>query len=531
MPPSTKTYDYGYIRTPKEVSDLQYYYNNILVSVPASELHRVKPFEVVLRERTKKTDAKGKISYMHLLEFSQQKLNPEGQIDIERIKRYCRVEDFNPGSSTQLLKYIKWRIKTLAASSDPEERKLSRTYYVPTRFKDGGETTASAELKILYEKTGDPLLDATMQYRSISTNLNNYYPGWEPGEDGRVHTTYGFVPPSGQTNTIEPNVQNLSKHTRVGQIFRRMVEASHDHYFVSVDKSRFHIVMMGREAHSARYMRFGKLDSHTIFGSWAIGERSLEIDIDNESDTDIKAKVKEIKANPTWYQLRQTIWKRVVLANQLGMGYRKLFWQDRKNFGNETTAKLLQQRLFDRFPEIEAYKVQHTQEVADSPDHSVMSPFGFIRYLYDVWGHKWSKSLNTWERRHGNDYEKALAFNIQCNSFGMMRWEWEVMDTLGMLSRFRFMNTIHDSNEFEPHKTELEACIRKVFKVMTTPCGILAVPGLSGCDAGLTVGVGVSVGRNMQDYNAETNPEGMREIEVGWDKEHREVVIRGLDIQ
>lgn len=511
-------YSYGYIRPPRQILALQEYYQRLAVdNVSTSQLlthlngRPIPPLEMVAKRQYGLT----------------QMVVPDpvpGEPD-RKVERWVKVKDFNPGSTNQLQEYIKWKKKELERQG---EKELAKLYEVPKNLKTGKPTTSSAELKQLVDKTGDEVLSRTIEYRSISTNRNNFFPNWEPHADGCVHATIGFLPPSGQLNTIKPNVQNLSKHTRTGQIFRSMVEAPPGYTFVSFDKSRFHVVMMGREARSKNYIRFGQLDCHSIFTSWICGEKSLEVDLSNDSDATVKAKVKEIKARFGF--IRDKVSKPSVLGNQLGLGARKLFWMNRKYINGEKEARKLQAELAARFDEVEREK----KEVARfGYEHNhIRSEFGAVRYLYDVL--RWAKNpiSSQFELKHGEDYEKALAFKIQHHSFGMMKEEWYKLNELGLLDRFNFINTIHDSNEFMPRIVDLEECIRRVWTVMVSPCKILANEATG--PEGLVVGTGVSVGRNMQYYHdlkgcksresggcwmceyGIDNPEGIREIGVGW---------------
>lgn len=513
---------YGYIRPPSKILKLQRYYDSLKLDTSGRllaqflELSGGKPLPPLEQV------AKQQYGLVY-----QQVPDPAPGYPDRTAERWTKVSDFNPGSSEQLQKYIKWKRKELdarAKAGDVEAKRLAPCYEVPLSLKTKKPTTSSAELKQLVEKTGDELLAKTIEIRSINTNLNNFYPNWKPAPDGCVHSTIGFAPPSGQLNTTNPNVQNLSKHTQTGQVFRRMVAARKGRMFVCFDKSRFHVVMMGREAKSPNYIKFGMLDCHSIFTSWIAGERSLEIDLSCDDDATIKAKVKEIKSR--FGMIRDKVAKPSVLGNQLGLGARKLYWMNRKYIASETAAKRLQAVMAERFPEVERYKAETAKGCYDKG--YVKSDFWAIRYLYDALRYTRDKVSGDWRIQHGEDYEKALAFRIQHQSFGQMKEEWYEMLRLGYLDIHWFINTIHDSNEFEPEERNVERCIRDVWRVMVSPCSVLANEAVP---TGLVVGTGVSIGKNMQ-YRHDLqkckvrakggncwmcdagihNPEGMREL-------------------
>ena len=60
-------------------------------------------------------------------------------------------------------------------------------------------------------------------------------------EFGFVHTTYGYKASSGQMDARSPNVMNASKHTSLGQRFRRVVRALPSYALVETDVSAYHI--------------------------------------------------------------------------------------------------------------------------------------------------------------------------------------------------------------------------------------------------------------------------------------------------
>lgn len=514
-------HSYGYIRPPRPILQLQRFYGQLAIDngllIQTTQGNPLPPLERVAKEQ------------YGLMQMEVP--DPAPGYPDRTAFRWVKVTDFNPGSTEQLQKYIKWKRKELekkVKDGNVDAKKIVDYYEVPRNLKTGKPTTSSAELKQLVEKTGDELLAKTIEIRSINTNLNNFYPNWEPGLDGAVHSTIGFAPPSGQLNTTNPNVQNLSKHTKTGQIFRKMVKARKGRTFVCFDKSRFHVVMMGREAICPEYIKFGMLDCHSIFTSWICGSKDLAIDLGSDSDETIKAKVKEIKSR--FAMIRDKVAKPSVLGNQLGLGARKLYWMNRKYIQSERVAKSLQAVLAERFGAVERYKAEIAKQTFDRG--YVKSEFGAIRYLYDVLRFSKDKITGEWKLGHGEDYEKALAFRIQHHSFGQMKEEWYEMDGHNFLDRYLFVNTIHDSNEFEPEDTAIENCIRDIWRIMVSPCKVLAN---SAVPQGLVVGTGVSIGKNMMYHHELSsckvrkkggncwmcdegidNPEGMREIGARW---------------
>lgn len=412
----------------------------------------------------------------------------------EEVIRWCKILPFK-ASKQQVSDYLRWKQTQCGTKGERDK------YAVPKNIKTKKETTGKDELKRIYIKTKDPVIKRVLAIRSLNKMLTNDLPNWEPKEDGRVHSTFGYSPPTGQFNASNPNVLNASKHTPLGQVFRRMIVAPEGYKLVELDYSRFHIATMGREAKDPSYIRFGRLDSHTIFTAQVVG-RPISM---NWEDEKIIEAVKEIKKNPEWLEARNKKYKHVVLGNQLGLGARRLWYQHREAIESEDEAKKLQKVIADLFPKVERFKgyitrVAHNQRF-------LRNEFGFRREFFDVIEMQWDHWERKWEERHGPDYEKALSFLVQSNAFGMLREKLLTLERLGYLERFGFVNTVHDSLVFLPAGEQVEELRELVVPILEAPCKRLANEA---CPEGLAVGVDFSVGKNWANYS-QVNLEGMRE--------------------
>lgn len=416
------------------------------------------------------------------------------------------------------------------------KKELLKAYEIPIHPKTGRPTTGGDDLEIIFDKTGDRVIELALQIRSLDTMINNYVPNWEPSRDGRVHTTWGFTAPSGQINSSNPNVLNLSKHTKNGQIFRRMIEAPDGYSFIELDKSRFHICTMGYCANDSSYIRFGQLDSHSIFAShicprdWC---KPITMDMSDEEIREqanwLKKKCKEVKASDPQHTLdiRQDVAKTVVLANQLGQGYRNLYRKNRRVIESEGQAKYLQEMLGDLFSKVRRFKddiraVAHglgggaTREQMElkerfgGPKYLLLKEWGVIDYFFDVYNWRWTPTYG-WKMYPGSDSEKAIAFPVQGIAFGMLKYEHRLMDERGWLDAYGFINSIHDSNVFLTRNSSRDNCLSEISSVMNAPCPRL-VNRATGPE-GLRVAVEATMGKNLQDYS-ESNTEGMKEVKI-----------------
>lgn len=431
--------------------------------------------------------------------------------DDNLVKRWCRVLEFK-SSSQQVLKYLKWKIKVLGESENKEDRKKAKEYYIPTDSKGEKETTNKDELKELAEVTGDEILSTVTEIRSLDTVIGNYIPNWEPDKDGRVHTEWGFKAPTFQIDSRRPNVLNVSKHTETGQILRRMLECPEGYCFIEADKKSFHVATMGFRANSKNYLRFSQLDPHSIFTSFLLrakGNKDCpEIEWGME-DGDILERCKFIKKN--WGEIRQKQSKPCVLGNQLGLGSRKLYHQNRKYFESEKEAKYYQNVLAEIFPEVEIAK-NDIKELAHLQTF-LLNEFGFLQYFYDVFSWGWNKRINRWEKRNGGDAEKVLGFAVQSPAFGMiLGYELLKFRKRGDTERFNFLKSVHDSLVFMPKLEDKDKCLESIVEIMNSPCEILKNESTG--EKGLVVKVEVSMGRNLAKFDSLGNNEGMQEIKI-----------------
>ncbi len=489
--------------------------------------------------------------------------------EIEVVKWY-RYVPFK-ASFDQLSRYIKWKqtellgevnekkikINELRKNSTKDERSreiyetekkkleefkdLADEYVVPKNH-EGKETTNKKELEIFLDKTADEVVQCCLEIRSLGTNINNYVPNWKPTKDGCVHTTFGFSAASGQIDSRRPNVLNVSKHTPIGQLFRRIIEAPKGYTFLEFDKKSFHVATMGYACNDATYIRFSQLDPHSIFTSYIMPRewgKPITLDMEDgeilERSKWIKKRCKEEKEKrgDRGIDLRQDQAKPTVLGNQLGLGPRKLYWMNRRSIEDENRAKYLQAILAELFPKVEQGKREIRQKAHKQT--YLMNEFGYIQHFFEVYKYVWNKKKNGgfggWDERENDEARDAIAFAVQSPAFGMIkdecfrilaRWKYTHSENCN-INRFRyptemicncpvphfpFRLSIHDSLGFivqESLADELEQICKEE---MSKPCAKL-INEATGPE-GLKVGVEGTRGRNWMSYDKETNPEGMK---------------------
>jgi len=361
-------------------------------------------------------------------------------------------------------------------------------------------------------------------YRKYNKAYSTYVKGkgWEIGKDGRIHTTFTLsTTPTGQLSSVRPNVQNITKGKdafdligiKLGKALRKTIKAEPDHAIVEADFSACHIATMAELAQDKTYERIGKMDAHSFLTSHIV-ENLL---IHNREDTlssflpseqtyeqfteelkvflkDLKSwpdlPDKELKANLTKVKkmfkgIRDAQAKVIVLGMQLGLGSRKLFFQNDKAFTSPKEAEHLQSIMKNLFPSIGRFQ-SYIKEVAHKQGQ-LISRHGFRRMFADV--------MRMTDRGlvSSSNAEKALAFFVQNSAFGIIRESMLTMEELGYMDLYEFINTVHDSLVFHPHLSLLKDCILDLTRVMEMPSKYITSPAYPD---GLTLKVEVSAGED-----------------------------------
>lgn len=373
--------------------------------------------------------------------------------------RWCRLLPFRT-SSKQLLTYIKHKKHRV-----PWDRKLRRP------------TTNARAINTLAKQTGDPLYQTTLDIRTVSKIRGTYVTGrgWlDLGSDKkpipwdlqppRIHTTYNLGPATGQVGSRRPNVQNGPRHIRNQNLkkydfpakWRELIEARAGRRIWEFDLKSAHALTMGLNARDADYMRLARMDVHSYFASvlaTKMGLWSRPIDL-KLPDADLKMALKEFRAyvhpNGTNFEkdIRDTRAKVAILAIPFGQQGLALWEQNKEAFENEFDAQAVIDMVMETFPAIAEFK-RYIQLLAHE-QHNLVSRGGFIRWFHAVFDFTYEGEDEKPKQGHGDDAEDALAFLPANDAFVYMRDAELRLDELGINEEACFINTIHDSNKFEP---------------------------------------------------------------------------------
>lgn len=135
-------------------------------------------FQSPPKKRKNKEDKPGEYFHFELRHFSLDGTEPP---------RWCRIFDFSPNSSQQIIRYMK-----------------AKRHKVPTK-KGGAETSDKKELERLAAKHHDNFYFKVIEYRELTKMRGTYIDGFKPQADGCVHTTFTFDTATGQLSSRNPN--------------------------------------------------------------------------------------------------------------------------------------------------------------------------------------------------------------------------------------------------------------------------------------------------------------------------------------
>lgn len=354
------------------------------------------------------------------------------------VERLVKLLEFNPGSSQQILAYIRYM-----------------GYRVPTKIDDvNKETTGSAELERLYTETGDGVLRSTVEMRKLRKIATNYAGGdWAPGSDGRVHPTYGFGTASGQLTARRPNSMNFPAHGELAKRAKACIRAVTGHTFVARDYRSFHARSLGWLSGDRRYMDMADYDIHSAVTAYflklPIAAKLFEMD-----GEELRSALSEIKA--AHKDVRDQKAKRAILGLGFGMGVHKLYLMNPDAFDSPLEAAALITTIQELFPQ--AFVEFPKRMGREMKQGKIISPTKHQRWM--------------WEQ----DLEQAVSYlpaNIaHCHMFDSLL----LMDEARYLDRYELCGFIHDSVIFHCPDALVAECLEDSRRIMERESTVLDGP-------------------------------------------------------
>lgn len=411
------------------------------------------------------------------------------QVMREGEQRWAKLEGFNPNSSEQMKEYA--RLKG---------------YKIPLAERANGEESETANDKTVLEwalKHDDPMCKKVVEYKKRQKIISTYIDGFRPGEDGRVHSEFGFGPATGQLASHNPSILNYPKHGELAKAVRNLIKAADGKILIEFDMKAFHAKTLGWLARSPAYMRLSDLDIHSYVAAHFIkgqielgrskkvvpeGLDGMEKDIEGLDgwlklpDEELLGRLANIKRK--YKSIRDEKAKRAILGIGFGMGASKLYKMNKEAFGSVAEANgviLLVRRLF---PEV--FEWQEATKDRAHRQSFLLSMHGSIRRFFEV--KRWDPQDRRW--KGGENAEECLAFLPASSAFGEIKDRIIEMEELGLLARYGLINHIHDSVVFECPLELVDECIPTIKAILERPSTILvdSVMGAFQCSADVQMG-------------------------------------------
>ncbi len=375
-------------------------------------------------------------------------------------------------------------------------------YPVPRNYHTDKETTDVKAIKDLMMKhENDAVLPQFLEYRQIKKMLGQYIDGYVPGEDGRIHTTFGQKATNLRFNSVKPNVQNVITRGKYAQLYRQQFIPRPGYVLAELDHSGAEAQIVGYYAKDPDYIRIAKLSIHGILASYVLvndGTWKNPIDL-AWSDEDITEAVDEIREK---FPLVYAKSKNCAHGSNYGAVPYKLFMEYRDAFPKLAFAEEIQELYFNTVFKKGKQWHHDTWEFAYK-NKFIENVYGYRFDFWDVLSPNWYGDLERDDKtgywKLGKQAKDCLAFNPSSTEAGLMKeimvWLHKNTDLLQWL-----VWMIHDSLVFElPDDLYLYDRLKVISAAMSKP-----VPQMGG----LSIECGVDVGYNWGKRSA-TNPDGM----------------------
>jgi hypothetical protein len=178
----------------------------------------------------------GERFYFDVRQFGQQVFDEQLGTQTAGVARWCRVYEFSPNSSPQLMNYMR-----------------VRGHKIPKDRKKGSDTTNKKELERLAVRHKDDFYTKVIECREMGKMSSTYVDGFKPHADGRVHTTFTFAPATGQLSARNPSTQTYPAHGKLGKAIKSMIEAPAGYELANWDLKSYHVLITGFLAEDESY--------------------------------------------------------------------------------------------------------------------------------------------------------------------------------------------------------------------------------------------------------------------------------------
>lgn len=405
-----------------------------------------------------------------------------------RIRATVHLRDNPDGGTMAILPFN--------VNSAPHIKGLIKSLGLKVPRDRDGETTGAKHLKRFVKYPVFAMIQQAKQRGKLVSSYN-----WQVDERGRIKTTYGYHPSTLRKSSRNYNLQVIPKRSDLADEFRRSIVAADGHYLLTSDGSAIEAVLVGYDAGSDSYIRLAKAGLHGWMTAAFHGE-PLALDLPFATLT------KGCKAaKKKWPGDYETLKRVGHLSNYLGTPYR-IFEEYPEEFKSPFEAGHLQNFYFSTEPgkEVRRWQTRVMQEA--HKNNFLDNHFNYRHYFYSVY--KKDPKTRLWVIDHEGDAKRAVAFRPQSDASAI---QTEVILRVAegyekMLGWLRLI--IHDEIVMEVPEDELEYAATILHSEMIRPLSELPMKDGSL----LSIGAETKFGKNLAGYNADTNPNGMREMIV-----------------
>ncbi len=561
----SNTVEYGYVNIPKQIKPFLDEEGNTIDGSDRIIIHEAIPVEDEDGNDTEEMIEKSVIYVKRLVKCFDKKT-----LELVDLERWCRMRPFSTGSSQQIIKYVLFRReeeiqKRLAKKQSRADAERLAKYKVPkvkNKQREMKDNTGAKELEKLAKETGDPVFTNIVEIKKLKKMYGTYYKGWRV-QNGYVHTTFGLSDTgTGQFSSVEPNIQNAPKHSKLSKKFRACIRAKEGKILLEFDKKSFHAQTLAFEAKEKTYARLSAIDIHSFVTAHRLRLPQAH-QLLGWSDKDMLGWFNEMKADHstiypqeacvafphgmTFEEVRDFKSKKVILGIGFCQGAGSIYEQNPESYVNKKEVQVFLDLLKELIPNVFIWHKKITQEAHEKT--YLISRWGYIRRFHDVfqWDSKrwntFSGSLGDWA--NGDDYEAAVAFLPANDAFGMIKEEmlrlagyrveksliqdmaahqgkipykrndtpspnwklyleqkmiWAVRESENLLAKYGFVNQLHDSLMFHCDLKLEDKCCEDVTRIMSEPCLTLSDPEMA--PNGLIVYPGAKHG---DDWNSMKN--------------------------
>jgi len=440
---------------------------------------------------------------------------PNLQYAEREVTRYYRRGTFNPGSSQQILDYIR-----------------STGERVGRNRKTGADSADKNTIERLL-RTGDPLYSKLLEFRRLEKLKGTYLTGILGRLDAgnRVHGRFTHAPSSMRLSSRDPNLQNLAGDPEDAEVqeFRRCVIAAPGCKLIDADYEAIEAVETGWCMGDPTYMRLALLGVHDYVTSHKVGAPASL----SWSDSDLRAYFAEIKAK---HKRVRGQCKRVVHETNYGATPRGMQANDPDIFPTIGSAQELQEMYFSLCPKLRPWQTS-VKELAARQGYlggrvgtpPGAHPFGYLHWYWNVKHYAKVTAAEKQSLDHrglpviqigrdwysvgwGDDAKRACSFFPQSIAAGVL---YEAMLELfadpehpSYIGDLYYGETplraqVHDSLLLEVPDALVERAVAALSVAMRRPIEEQPCPEEWGLGSHLKLGVSIKVGRNWCEEDME----------------------------